>query len=41
MQGRVDPGNQLTSIMLIQRADGGTEAMTGIFLNMAEASVWK
>ena len=40
-QGWIDPNNQLISIMLIQRADGGTESMTGIFLNMAEASVNK
>ena len=40
-QGWIDPGNQLISIMLIQRADGGTESMTRIFLNMAEASVNK
>ncbi len=40
-QGWIDPGNQLISIMLIQRADGGTESMTRIFLNMAEASVSK
>ena len=38
-QGWIDPGSQLISIMLIQRADGGTEGMTRIFLNMAEASV--
>jgi len=40
-QGWIDPGNQLISIMLIQRADGGTETMTRVFLNMAEASVTK
>jgi CubicO group peptidase (beta-lactamase class C family) len=40
-QGWIDPNNQLISIMLIQRADGGTESMTRIFLNMAEASVSK
>jgi CubicO group peptidase (beta-lactamase class C family) len=40
-QGWIDPGNQLISIMLIQRSDGGTESMTRIFLNMAEASVNK
>jgi CubicO group peptidase (beta-lactamase class C family) len=38
-QGWIDPSNQLISIMLIQRADGGTESMTRIFLSMAEASV--
>ena len=40
-QGWIDPGNQLISIMLIQRADGGTETMTRVFLNMAESSVGK
>ena len=40
-QGWIDPNNQLISILLIQRADGGAESMTGIFLNMAEASVGK
>jgi CubicO group peptidase (beta-lactamase class C family) len=40
-QGWIDPNNQLISIMLIQRADGDTESMTQIFLNMAEASVSK
>ena len=40
-QGWIDSGNQLISIMLIQRADGGTETMTRIFLNMAEASAGK
>ena len=40
-QGWIDPGNQLISIMLIQRADGGTETMTRVFLNMAEAGVGK
>jgi CubicO group peptidase (beta-lactamase class C family) len=38
-QGWIDPNNQLISIMLIQQADGGTESMTSIFLNMAEATV--
>jgi hypothetical protein len=27
-QGWIDPRNQLISIMLIQRADGGTDSMT-------------
>jgi CubicO group peptidase (beta-lactamase class C family) len=40
-QGWIDPGNQLISIMLIQRADGHAESMTRIFLNMAEAGVNK
>jgi CubicO group peptidase (beta-lactamase class C family) len=38
-QGWIDPNNHLISIMLIQRADGGAETMTRIFLNMAEAGV--
>jgi CubicO group peptidase (beta-lactamase class C family) len=40
-QGWVDPNNQLISIMLIQRADGGAETMTRIFLNMAESTIGK
>jgi CubicO group peptidase (beta-lactamase class C family) len=40
-QGWIDPNHQLISIMLIQRADGATESMTRIFLNMAESSVEK
>lgn len=40
-QGWIDPNSQLISIMLIQRADGGTETMTRVFLNMAESSVNK
>ncbi len=40
-QGWIDPNNQLISIMLIQRADGGTDTMRRVFLNMAEASVGK
>ena len=40
-QGWIDPNNQLISIMLIQRADGGTETMTRVFLNIAEAGVGK
>ena len=40
-QGWIDPNNRLISIMLIQRADGGTETMTRIFLNMAESAVGK
>lgn len=40
-QGWIDPNNQLISIMLIQRADGGTDTMTRVFLNMAESSVDK
>jgi CubicO group peptidase (beta-lactamase class C family) len=38
-QGWIDPTNGLISIMLIQRADGGTESMRNVFLNMAEMEV--
>jgi CubicO group peptidase (beta-lactamase class C family) len=38
-QGWIDPANGLISILLIQRADGGTDSMRNVFLNMAEASV--
>ena len=40
-QGWIDPRNQLISILMIQRADGGTDSLRNIFLNMAEASVGK
>ena len=40
-QGWIDPNNELISIMLFQRADGGTDSMVRIFLSMAEASVGK
>jgi CubicO group peptidase (beta-lactamase class C family) len=40
-QGWIDPENQLISILLIQRADGATDSMRNVFLNMAEASVGK
>ena len=40
-QGWIDPGNGLISILLIQRADGGTDSLCNVFLNMAEASVGK
>jgi CubicO group peptidase (beta-lactamase class C family) len=40
-QGWIDPENQLISILLIQRADGGTDTVSDVFLNMAEASVGK
>lgn len=40
-QGWIDPNNQLISIMLIQKADGGADTMTRVFLNMAESSVGK
>jgi CubicO group peptidase (beta-lactamase class C family) len=38
-QGWIDPKNGLISIMLIQKADGRTETMSGAFLTMAEATV--
>ena len=37
-QGWIDPSSDLIKILLIQRADGGTESMRNVFLNMAEAS---
>lgn len=40
-QGWIDPTNGLISIMLIQRADGGTESMRNVFLNMAESEASK
>ena len=40
-QGWIDPRNELISILLIQRADGGTDSLRNVFLNMAEASVGK
>jgi CubicO group peptidase (beta-lactamase class C family) len=38
-QGWIDPKNELISILLIQRSDGGTESMSRIFMTMAESSV--
>ena len=40
-QGWIDPNNDLISILLIQRSDGGTDSMTNVFLNMAESGVGK
>jgi CubicO group peptidase (beta-lactamase class C family) len=40
-QGWIDPQNEMISILLIQRADSGTESMRNVFLNMAEAGVEK
>jgi CubicO group peptidase (beta-lactamase class C family) len=40
-QGWIDPNNELISILLIQRSDGGAESMTNVFLNMAESGVGK
>jgi len=38
-QGWIDPANGLISILLIQRADGGTDSLRNVFLSMAESSV--
>jgi len=38
-QGWIDPQNDVISILLIQRADGGTDSLSRVFLNMAESSV--
>jgi CubicO group peptidase (beta-lactamase class C family) len=40
-QGWIDPRNDLISILMVQRADGGTDSLRNVFLNMAEASVGK
>jgi CubicO group peptidase (beta-lactamase class C family) len=40
-QGWIDPVKGLISILLIQRADGGTDSLRNVFLNMAESSVEK
>ena len=40
-QGWIDPRNQLISILMIQRADGGTDSLRNIFLHMAEAGLGK
>jgi CubicO group peptidase (beta-lactamase class C family) len=40
-QGWIDPANGLISILLVQRADGGTDSLRNVFLNMAESSVEK
>jgi CubicO group peptidase (beta-lactamase class C family) len=40
-QGWIDPANGLISILLIQRADGGTDSLRNVYLNMAEATVGK
>jgi CubicO group peptidase (beta-lactamase class C family) len=40
-QGWIDPRNELISILLIQRADGGADSLSNVFLNMAQASVGK
>lgn len=36
-QGWIDPVSQVISILLVQRADGGTESLRNVFLNMVEA----
>jgi CubicO group peptidase (beta-lactamase class C family) len=38
-QGWINPADGLISILLIQRADGGTDSMRNVFHTMAEASV--
>jgi CubicO group peptidase (beta-lactamase class C family) len=38
-QGWIDPDHNLISILLIQRADGGSDSMSNVFMNMAESSV--
>ena len=38
-QGWIDPKSGLISILLIQVADGDTDTMSQVFMNMAEASV--
>jgi CubicO group peptidase (beta-lactamase class C family) len=40
-QGWIDPKNELISILMIQRADGGTDSLRNVFLTMAEATVGK
>ena len=40
-QGWIDPQNDLISILLIQRSDGGTDSLHNVFLTMAEASIGK
>ena len=40
-QGWIDPQNRLISILLIAQADGDTDSLSHVFLNMAEASVGK
>lgn len=40
-QGWIDPTNGLISILMIQRADGGTDSLRNVFLTMAESSVEK
>jgi CubicO group peptidase (beta-lactamase class C family) len=40
-EGWIDPNNDLISILLIQRSNGGTDSMTNVFLNMAESAVGK
>jgi CubicO group peptidase (beta-lactamase class C family) len=38
-QGWIDPANELISILMIQRADSGTESLRNVFLTMAEAGI--
>jgi CubicO group peptidase (beta-lactamase class C family) len=40
-QGWIDPQNNLISILLIQRAEGGTDSLRNVFLTMAESALGK
>ncbi len=40
-QGWIDPRNDLISILMVQRADNGTESLRNAFLHMAEATAGK
>jgi CubicO group peptidase (beta-lactamase class C family) len=40
-QGWIDPQTGVISILMIQRADGGTDGLRNVFLTMAEASAGK
>lgn len=40
-QGWIDPDHALISILLIQLADGGSDSVSNVFLNMAESTVGK
>ena len=37
-EGWIDPKDKLISILLIQRADGGADTLTNVFMTMAESS---
>jgi len=40
-QGWIDPASGVISILMVQRADGGTDSLRNVFLNMAESGVEK